>query len=373
MILFSKPYFNSDEINIVIVSIKSNWFTRGIYNQKFESSIKKFTKSKYVFTTSSCTSTIYSVLKYLNLNEKDEVITSPLTFISTITNILHTKAKLVLSDVCYTSGNLDPEKIIKKINKNTKVIIFTHYGGNSKHFDKISKISKKNKIKLIEDSAHAFGAKYELDYKYVGHNSFASCFSFYANKTISTFEGGCLCTNNKKLYEYVKSISNCGIIQNKIDKNIKWDYDVNKVGYKFNMNNIQASYGLMQMKKLDEILEKRRIIANRYKNELIKMENISIDHECKIHLSSNHLFVIKLNKSSIRRRLIEYLKKNKIYCSIHYINIFDLSISKYFKKYYEELPNYRKFVGNCISLPIYPGLSLKNQKYVINNVKQFFK
>ena len=197
-IIFSKPSIKYQEINSVVKTLKSGWLTTGKKTQKFENNFKSYKKVKYALAVNSCTAAIHLSLLTLNLNKGDEVITTALTFCSTINSIIYTGAKPILVDVEAKTQNIDPNEIKKKINKNTKAILIVHFAGRPCEMEKILKLSRKYKLALIEDCAHAIESTYKR--KHVGTFGTFGCFSYYTKKLFKT---RCL---QQKIYQLAKEV-----------------------------------------------------------------------------------------------------------------------------------------------------------------------
>ena len=181
-ISFGKPFLGKDEINSVKKVINSNWLGTGKTTQQFEKVFSNYKKSKFAISVNSCTAALHLSLLTMNLKKTDEVITTPMTFASTVNSIILAGGKPVLADISEDDFNIDPKEIIKKINKNTKVILVVHFAGLPCDMTEIMKISNKNGIKVIEDCAHAIETKYKN--KEVGNFGYSGCYSFYSNKNI---------------------------------------------------------------------------------------------------------------------------------------------------------------------------------------------
>ena len=317
----------------------------------------------------------------LNLNKGDEVITSAMTFCSAVNVIENVGAKPILVDIDHRSLNIDPSKIEKKISKKTKAIIIVHFAGMPCDVEKILKISKKYNIKLIEDCAHSIETKYKGFH--VGNFGLTGCFSFYANKNITTAgEGGMILCNNKKLDTYFKKQRLHGMSKEAwsrfdIKKNYH-NYDLDFSGLKNNMTNVQASMGIVQLKKIEKLWKLRKKIYQRYQKFFEKYDvGIQLPFDgLKNYKHGYHLFVLyfkNTGKLSVRNKLIKFLKKNQIGFGIHYRSINDL---KYYKRKYKwnkkTAPNAYDIGSSIISLPLQPDLTNKEQKYILSKFKIFF-
>ena len=198
-IQFHKPYQSEEEINEVVDTIKSGWWTTGPKTLRFENEFNKFIGSKFSVSVTSWTAAAHLALEAIGLKPGDEVIIPSITFTATAEIVCYFGAKPVIVDVQEDTLNIDPNEIEKKINSKTKAIIPVHYGGQPCDMDEINGLAKKNNLKVIEDAAHALPSFYKN--KMIGTISDVTCFSFYATKTLATGEGGMICTDNTEIAE----------------------------------------------------------------------------------------------------------------------------------------------------------------------------
>ena len=375
-IKFSKPLLDKQEFNAVKNVLSSGWLTTGLKTLEFENKFKKYKKSKYALALNSCTAALHLSLKLLNLKKNDEVITSALTFSSTINSIIMSGAKPVLADVNLETQNIDPYQIEKKINKNTKAILIVHFAGRPCEMREILKITKKYKLFLIEDCAHAIESKYKN--KHLGTFGTFGCFSFYATKNLSIGEGGMLLTDSKKLYDRARILSLHGMDRaawNRYGKSGYRHYDVSEVGYKYNLMDLLSVIGLTQLKKLKKNLKIRKRIWDTYHNNFIK-KNFDIPKlwNKNIYSHSYHLFNIYLDKKRdkiSRDQAILKLHRMKIGIGIHYRAIPEHSIyKKLFKWKINDYPNAKKIGRQTLSLPLSPSLKKKEVNRVIKCINK---
>ena len=373
------PYLGNEETISVKKVIQSGWLTNGKITLKFENRIKKYLNCKNVLAVNSCTSGMNSALHALNLKKGDEVITSANTFVSTINNLYQFGLKIKLVDIELDTYMLDLHKLKKAISKKTKCIIITHYGGVSFEIDKIINIAKQKKIKIIEDAATALGSKYKK--KFVGSNKYSICvFSLYANKIITTGEGGIITCENKNLAKKIKIINSNGINKDPWSRKknkMQYQYDVTYPGFKYNFTDIQSAIGIEQLKKLRSIVRYRKKLREFYLIELkdllekkiIKTQKINIDQD-----PAFYIFTILLNKKKTnknRDELIEYLRKNKINTTVHYIPANKhLFYKKKLRNFKLENTNY--VYENIISLPFHNHLKKNDVKFICNKIQKFF-
>ena len=378
-IKFSKPLLDKQEFTAVKNVLSSGWLTTGLKTLEFENKFKKYKKSKYALALNSCTAALHLSLKLLNLNINDEVITSALTFSSTINSIIMSGAKPVLVDVNLETQNIDPSQIEKKINKNTKAILIVHFAGRPCEMREILKITKKYKLFLIEDCAHAIESKYNN--KHLGTFGTFGCFSFYATKNLSIGEGGMLLTDSKKLYDKARILSLHGMDKaawNRYGKSGYRHYDVSEVGYKYNLMDLLSVIGLTQLKKLEKHLKIRKKIWETYYNNFTKKKfDIPKLWNKNIYTHSYHLFNIYLDKKRdkmSRDQAILKLHRMKIGIGIHYRAIPEHSIyKKLFKWKINDYPNAKKIGRQTISLPLSPSLKKNDILRVINSINKIIK
>ena len=375
--LLSKPVIGKEEINNVKKVLESGWLSYGKYSQKLEAAFKKKINSKHVIAVNSCTSGIHACLVANNIKQNDEVITSPFTFVSTINSIYQQKTKIVLCDISLKDYNIDIFDLKKKINSNTKCILPTHYAGNPCDILEILKLKKKNKsLKIIEDAATAIGAK--IDNKYVGSYDTNGCvFSLYANKVITSGEGGLISTNDDKLDKKIKNIIFCGINKNTYKRTFSknsWQYSVNNLGYKYNISDINAAVALAQVKKLNNIIDYRKRLYDYYDHNFSELFGEGIINKIKINKlnrSANYIYTILLNPKKLkinRNRLIEELTKAGIGTSVHYI---PANRHNFYKKIFSrfKLKNTNYVYNNILSIPLHNHLSKKDTDFISNKIK----
>lgn len=371
-----KPKFRSKEILKEIKKIfKTGWTGIGNKTYTFEKEWEKYSKLKNSLFVNSATAGLHTSLEVLKLNykwnEKSEIITSPISFVSTSHSILYSGLKPIFCDIDYT-GTIDPNKLIKLINKNTKGILFVGLGGSCGNLENINKICKKYKIKLILDAAHMSGAY--INNQHVGKNIDVSIFSFQAVKNLPTADSGIINFKEKKLLNIARKFSWCGIDKDtylrekKIRKKNIWEYDVPYLGYKYNGNSVMALIASVSLKYLDKDNKYRKKLANYYIYNLKKNKNIFIVPHTKG--SSRHLFSILVRN---RNKLISTLKKFNINPGVHYKSILEY---KYYKKsklkmVKGDLRISRKFSNQILSLPMHLFLKKKDVDKICSILNEY--
>ena len=379
---FHKPFITDDEINEVVDTVKSGWWTTGPKAQQFEKEFNDFIGSKRSVVVNSWTAAAHLSLEAIGLKEGDEVIVPAMTFTATAEIVCYFKAKPVIVDVDYNTLNISPSEIEKAITKKTKAIIPVHYGGMPCDMDEIISIAKKHStnggIKVIEDAAHALPAYYKS--KLIGRIGDVTCFSFYATKTLATGEGGMVCTDDEEIAERCKVMRLHGINHdpwNRYTDEGSWYYEVISAGYKYNFTDIQAALGLSQLKKINTMLGMRKSIAEKYDEAFKECGLLEIPLRLDDRESAHHLYSIKLNLEGLtinRSQFINELKNAGIGTSVHFIPLYRHPFYKdTFNLEEKSFPVSEAAYPKLVSLPIFPGMEPVQTDYVIENVLAILK
>jgi dTDP-4-amino-4,6-dideoxygalactose transaminase len=348
-----KPYL----IRSLIRVGNSGEYVFGKELEKFEQNVKKFLNAKYVLGVGNWTEGMIILCKAMGLKKNDEIITVSNSFIATCGAIAYAGCKPVLVDIG-DDLNINEKLIEKKINLKTKAIMPVHLSGIPANLDKISKIAKKNKIFLIEDAAHAFGAKYKN--KHVGTIGDVGIFSLHPRKNFHVFgDGGLMVTNNKALYKKMLLLRNHGL-KNR-DNSIIW-------GTNSRLDNLQASFGNIMMSRINGWNKLQLSIANYYSKHLKNFVKVPI-YNTKISNPTFHQYIIR---TSYRDKLKKFLKNKGIETAIHYpipIHKQKAFINTFGKISLKKTEIYSKEI---LSLPMHHSLNKLQLKYVVKMIKLFF-
>lgn len=369
------PKFRKEEIlEHMSICLDKGWTGLGFKTGEIEEMWKDYTKLPYAHFINSNTSGLHLAFKILKdankWSDNDEIITSPLTFVSSNHAIKYEKLKPVFADVDETLC-LDPKSIESKITKKTRAILFIGIGGNTGQLNEVIEIAKKHKLKVILDAAHMAGTfiKNPKDGKteHVGHRVDVSVFSFQAVKNLPTADSGMICFNNEDYDTLVRKLSWLGIdkdtYQRTNDKgSYKWEYELVDVGYKYHGNSIMASMGLVGLKYLEEDNERRREISKKYETELTKHQIQSIPTHEDCVKSSRHLFQIVVEN---RNKFMELLNSSGVYPGVHYR---DNTNYKMYNESFGQCPNSQIISEKLISLPLHMFLTDEDVDYVIEQV-----
>jgi len=369
-----KPKIGKLELLEIKKVFKKSWLGYGEKVQLFEDKWSKFIDSKYSIALNSCTAALHLSLAVNNFKKNKKVLVPAITFSATAAAALYCDLIPVFVDVNRDTLVMDFEDLKKKYTKDCVAVIPVHLGGQPCEMEKIIPWAKKNKIIVIEDCAETAGGMYKG--KKLGTWGDFGCFSFEEKKIMTTGDGGMICTNNKKKYLKLKSISFHGWnkdpwLRHKSSLKTKsknhWEYSIDKLGYKYNMNDLAASIGLAQLKKIRLLNTSREKIIKRYIQGIKNLKNINILTDYKLDNSSYWLFVIRCNK---RDALMNYLKLNKISSAVHFE---PLPMQPLYKKYKSIIPNAKETWKKIISLPLFPDLKFSEVDYIVNKLKLFDK
>ena len=353
MIKFSIPNIQTSDIKVVAKIIKSGWLTHGKYTTLFEKEFKKFTRSKYAISVSSCTAGLHLSCLASGFKKGDEIIVPAQTHTATAHAVEYTGARAIFADIDFKTGNINLENIKKKITKNTKGLIIVHMAGYPCDVEKIRSFCRKKKIILLEDCAHAVGTK--VKNKHVGNFGISGSFSFYPTKQITTGEGGMVITNDFNFYKKIKKLKAFGIDKDIKDRKKQGDYDVKSLGFNYRMTDFQAALGYKQIKQYKKNLKKRQLIADQYIKNFLNIKNIN-----HMPYSKNCSFFIFQIFCKNRNKILKELKKMNIGVSVHYAKCLP-KMTYYKNKYNLNINQFKNsdIYGNTnISLPVYPKLKI---------------
>ena len=383
MISYGRQYLDRNAINSVVKSLKNNLITQGPEIKKFESSLKNKFGSNFCCVVSSGTAALHLSGNALGWKKNDVILTSPIGFLASANSVIYNGAKPDFVDIDLKTYNIDPKKIIKKIEKYKKLkkkitaIIAVDYGGFPCDWKALKKISKKYKIQLVNDNCHAIGAKFNGDIKYACKYADVVTHSYHPVKSITTGEGGSVLTNNKKVYEKIKLLRSHGILKNFSKEKLKktpWLYEMSTLGYNYRITDFQCALGSSQLKKLEKFIIRRNKIASIYDGAFKNINGFIIPPKRKKIRNAYHLYplLIDFKKMKVTKSyFFNKLKEKNIHLQVHYTPIHTQPFYKKkfgFKK--KAFPNSLKFYEKSVSLPIYYGLKDKEIYKIIKYIKK---
>jgi len=362
------PKFHTEEIlNEIRECLDKGWTGMGFKTVEFENKWKDYAGLPFAHFLNSNTSGLHLAVHQLKMrdkwNEGDEIITTPITFVSTNHVIMYERLKPIFADVDQYLC-LDPDDVERKITPKTRAVMFVGIGGNTGQYGRIVEICKKYNLKLILDAAHMAGTKYYG--KHVGKEADVSVFSYQAVKNLPSADSGMICFNDKESDKLVRQLSWMGISKdtyqrfNKSEGSYKWRYDVPNLGFKYHGNSIVASIALVQLKYLDEDNLYRNHLADNYIKLLQNNLNLKIVPMAPDCVSSRHLFQVLVPD---RDNVIQTLYDNQIYPGVHYMNNIDYPMYNYAKG---TCPQAEYYSEHLLSLPLHLNISETDQQQVVD-------
>lgn len=370
---FSPPAISEQEIDAVVDTLRSSWITTGPKTKTFEAEFSTYVNAPAALAVNSCTGALHIALAALDIGPGDEVITTPMTFASSVNVIEHAGATPVLVDVEPDTLNIDPARVAEAISPRTRAILPVHYTGHPAEMNPLMEMAKQRDLRIIEDAAHALPAKY--DGKMIGTIGDFTAFSFYATKNLTTAEGGML-TGDVDLVDQARIWSLHGMSRDawkRYEKNGSWYYEIVAPGFKYNMTDIQAAIGLVQLQRLEAMQQRRYEIVRQYNAAFSDMDELQAPIERPNVQSAWHLYVLRLNLDRLsidRSQFIDEMSARNIGTSVHFIPI---HLHPYYRNKYGWQPNdfpvaYHEY-QRLVSLPLHPGLTDDDVADVITAVQ----
>jgi dTDP-4-amino-4,6-dideoxygalactose transaminase len=373
---FYRLRLNQGEINKVVETLRSGWLTTGKTAHEFEQEFADYVGANHALAVNSCTAALHLSLLASGIGSGHEVITTPYTFVATTETIIQTGAKVVFVDTERDSFNIDLNQIPAAITERTGAIVPVHIAGLPIDLRKIESLRRKYKLTVIHDAAHALGATHTG--KPVGSTADFSCFSFYATKNLTTGEGGMVVTNSRRHYDNLRVLSLHGMSRDawkRYSGRGSWKYQILQLGYKYNLSDINAAIGLMQLRRFEQIQKQRRRLAEMYHHYLAEIDELILPFEPDGATHAWHLYIVKLRHGGEQRRneVIEKLRSLGVGTSVHFIPLY---LQPYYKKHYHytrrDLPNSYAHYKSVITLPFYVDLKEDEIKYVAECFKKLF-
>ncbi|NLJ71761.1 MAG: UDP-4-amino-4,6-dideoxy-N-acetyl-beta-L-altrosamine transaminase [Syntrophomonadaceae bacterium] len=371
---YGRQFIDEDDIKAVKEILHLVLITQGPRIDEFEARVADFCQMPYAVAFNSGTSALHGAMYAAGIGEGDEVITTPLTFVATANAALYVGAKPVFVDIDRDNYCIDIEQIEAAITPRTKAIAPVDYAGYPVNISRIREIADKHNLVIIEDAAHALGAIRQG--KMVGAEADMTMFSFHPVKHITTGEGGVIVCNNPEYYRRLKSFRSHGITK---DTELlegypyPWYYEMQELGYNFRITDIQCALGISQMNKLEGFLSKRRLLAARYEQALGKLKWLRIPptpSEGSLH--AYHLYPLLLDADINRLDFYNYLKENNVGSQVHY---FPVHLQPYYRKNFAykvgDFPNAEDFYERQLSMPLFPGLTMEEQEWVIKVIEGY--
>lgn len=382
---YGKQDINKEDIESVIEVLKSDWLTQGPVIEKFEQKVARYCGAKYAVAVSNATAALHIACLTAGLKSGDILWTSPNTFVASANCGLYCGASVDFVDINPKTYNMSLQalreklELASKVGTLPKVIIPVHFAGQACEMEEIANLAKRYGITIIEDASHAIGGEYKG--KKVGSCAFSdmAVFSFHPVKIITTGEGGMILTNRDDFYQKLIRLRTHGITRNPVfmedESHGPWYYQQIDLGFNYRMTDLQAALGISQIKRLNEFVQRRHWLAERY-DRLLQDLPITLPWKNPDTYSAYHLYVIRLKPEEIsktHKKVFEEIRSAGINVNLHYIPV---HIQPYYKKVgfkTGDFPEAEKYYREAITLPLYYSLTEQEQDYVIQVLKEVLR
>lgn len=366
---FSRPDLDGSELRLIGEALESGWITTGAMTHRLEREFADRVGAAHAVAVNSCTAALHLALEAVGVGPENEVITTPYTFASTAEVIRYFGARPRFVDIQSDTLNIDPEAVADAIGPRTKAVLPVHIAGHPADMDALDEITAANRLALVEDAAHSLPATYRgttIGSRRPGldESPQLTCFSFYATKSMTTGEGGMICTDDESLADRCRLMSLHGITKNawkRYAADGSWYYEIIAPGFKYNLSDVAAAMGLAQLPRLDVMSRRRAEIASRYTEAFADMPQVETPSIRPWVEHSWHLYVLRLELGRLtidRARFVEELRARNIGTSVHFI---PLHLHPYYRDTYDlkpdDYPVANREYQRALSLPIYSAMT----------------
>lgn len=349
MIPLAQPDIGEEEVRLVNEVLRSGWLSMGPKVREFEEKFATFIGAKHAVAVNSGTSGLHLCMRSTGIKKGDEVITTPFSFIASSNSIMFEGAKPVFVDISRDTMNIDVEKIEAAITENTKAILPVHVFGQPCRMEKIMDIADEHDLFVIEDACEAIGAEYRG--KKAGTFGIASIFAFYPNKQMTTGEGGIIVTDNDEIAKICRSLCNQGRSEEE-----EWLNHI-RLGYNYRLDEMSCALGIGQLKRIEELLKKREMVANEYNKQLLGVEGITTQYLNPEVKMSWFVYVVRVGSNINRNEVMNYLRQHGISCRPYFTPI-------HLQPFYREIFGYKEgdfpvceeVCRSTIALPFYGNM-----------------
>jgi len=375
MIPYSTQDINDADVRAVIKTLRSGWLTQGPGVEQFEAALAKAAGTKYAVALNSGTAALHAAYFAAGVKKGDEVVVPALTFAATGNAALYLGAVPVFADIDTRTGNMSVTNTLKKINKKTKAIVPVDYAGRPADLSAFKKLARKHKLVFISDAAQSLGAMYHG--KPAGCIADMSIYSFHPVKSITTGEGGAVVTDNPEYARLVKLFRSHGIIKDaaylKNKKEGGWYMEQHSLGFNYRMPDINASLGGSQLKRLKSFIAKRAAAARRYDKLLKNIPGLMLPpQDSAANRSAWHLYPVRIDQKK-RRAVFDHLRAQGIGVQVHHIPVHTHPYYRHLGYKKGSCPNAEHFFESEISIPLFPAITVAQQKFVADTIQKILK
>jgi len=370
---YGHQFIDDNDIKSVVDVLRSDWLTQGPTVELFERALAHFFGARYAVTLSSGTAALHASYFAAGLHEPDEIMTSPITYISTANAARFLGCRIKFIDIEPETANIDTSLIDEHVAVNTRAIVPVDFAGQPADLREIKSIAREHNLIVIEDACHAIGAEYQG--AKVGNVSDLTIFSFHPVKNMTTGEGGAVLTSNRDFYERLLMFRNNGVTRSEEMNETygPWYYEMRHLGFNYRLTDLQCALGLSQLRKLDSFIRRRREIVSHYNQAFRGIDEVEPLVERRDRLSAWHIYVIKLNQkgtAGTRKEVFLKLRRAGIGVQVHYIPV-------YWQPYYQKL-GYTKglcieaeaYYESAITLPVFPSMTDEQAEKVVDAVQR---
>src|SRR5690349_15509863 len=372
---FHRACIGDEEIQAVAEVLRGGWMTMGPKTVQFENEFARYTGARHAIAVSSCTAALHLAYECIGLKPGDEVLIPATTFTATAETVTYFGARPILVDIDPLTMNIDVADARRRITSHTRAIVPVHLAGQPCDMDEIQSLAKTYNLRVIEDAAHAIPARYHD--KAIGSISDLTAFSFYATKTLTTGEGGMVTTDNEEYARRIRMMRLHGISRDawkRYSNEGNWYYQVHEAGYKYNLTDVQAAIGLVQLAKCDAMWAARRSIVERYNQAFTSEAGLEIPTVRVDRSSAWHLYILRVNEEVLgigRDDFLKELKARGVSASVHFI---PLHLHPYYQREFNyrqgDLPIAETQYERCLSLPLYATMRKEELDCVITAVHE---
>ena len=372
---FARPSITDAEIEAVVETLRSGWITAGPQVEEFERQFALYVGAQHAVSVSSATAGLHLTLQALGIGSGHEVITTSLTWPSTVNMIHNSGAQPVFTDIDRATLQLDPERVAEMVTPRTRAIVPVHFGGQPADIGMLREICRQHNLVLIEDAAHAVGTEYQ-EHR-IGDGTNPAIFSFHAIKNLTTGEGGMVTTNDDALARKLRSLRFHGVDKDAWKRHAQTErnvYDLVEPGWKYNLTDLQAAIGLAQLKRLDDLLRQRSELAHAYDTLFAELPQIRRPERVRYpHLHSWHLYTILVDREHTgldRDEFRQELMQRSIGTGLHFLAVHQLSFYQEPGRFKSgQLEQTEHIAARILSLPLFPGMTTKDVEDVVAAIR----